>query len=90
MLFRRSGSGGVEDDIAQDTDVDLTLLVGPDQIKIGENLVHTLRVFLRSEDGCKGVNAYGYVLASPIIGPVQLQNGRHRFMFMVRCLTEDQ
>lgn len=90
LLIRRSGTGGDDDDIAQQIDADLTLLVGPSSIKAGENLLHTLRLFLKSEAGMQGAGAYAYVVYSPIIGPVQLQNGRHRIMFMVRCFTEAQ
>lgn len=90
ILLRRSGTGGDDDDIAQQIDVDLTLLVAPDRIKVGEDIMHSLRLFLKSEEGMQGPGAYAYVVYSPIIGPVQLQNGRHRFMFMVRCFTEAQ
>lgn len=90
ILLRRSGSGGDDDDIAQQIDVDLTLIVSPDQIKDGENLLHTLRLFLKSDAGSIGTGTYGYVVYSHIIGPVQLQNGRHRFAFVVRCFTENQ
>lgn len=90
LLFRRSGTGGDDDEIAQQIDVDVILLVAETGIKAGENLVHCLRAFLKSEVGMQGTGAYAYVVYSPIIGPVQLQNGRHRFMFMVRCFTEAQ
>ncbi len=90
ILLRRSGTGGDDDEIAQQIDVDVTLLVAPDQIKDGENLMHTLRLFLKSEAGFVGEGTYGYVVYSHIIGPVQLQNGRHRFAFVVRCFTENQ
>ena len=90
ILLRRSGTGGDDDDIAQQIDVDVVILVGPAQIKEGENLTHTLRLFLKSEAGAFAEGVYGYVVYSHIIGPVQLQNGRHRFMFMVRCFTENQ
>lgn len=90
LLLRRAGTGGDDDEIAQQTDVDVVLLVGASAIKVGEDLLHTLRLFLKSEAGVVGDGAYGYVVYSPIIGPVQLQNGRHRFMFMIRCFTETQ
>lgn len=90
ILLRRSGSGGDDDEIAQQTDVDVIMLMAPDQVKAGENMAHTLRLFLKSDAGVSGAAAYAYTLVGPIIGPVQLANGRHRFMFMVRCFTEDQ
>lgn len=90
ILLRRSGTGGDDDDIAQQIDVDVTLLVAPAEIKNGENLMHSLRLFLKSEAGSVGLGTFGYVVYSHLIGPVQLQNGRHRFMFMVRCFTENQ
>ncbi len=90
ILLRRSGTGGDDDEIAQQTDVDLILLVSSDRIKDGENLLHTLRLFLKSEEGMKGPGVYAYVVYSPLIGPAQLQNGRQRFMFMIRCFTETQ
>lgn len=90
LLIRRSGTGGDDDNIAQQIDADLTLLVAPTAIKDGEDCMHTLRTFLKSDAGCVGAGVYGYVVFSHLIGPVQLQNGRHRYMFMVRCFTETQ
>jgi hypothetical protein len=90
ILLRRSGTGGDDDEIGQQIDVDVILLTAPTAIKSGEDLLHTLRLFLKSDAGMVGPGTYGYVVASPIIGPVQLQNGRQRFMFMVRCFTENQ
>ena len=90
ILLRRLGTGGDDDDIAQQVDVDVTLLVSPTQVKVGENLAHTLRLFLKSEEGFVGPGTFGYVVFSHLIGPVQLQNGRHRYAFVVRCFTETQ
>lgn len=90
LLLRRSGTGGDDDDIAQSIDVDVTILVPVNQVKLGENLCHALRGFLKSEAGSCGRGVFGYVVFSHIVGPVQLTNGKHRFMFMIRCFTENQ
>ena len=90
LLLRRSGSGGDDDEIEQETDVDITVLVGGSQLKTGEDACQALRLFLKSDDGYSGPGAFAYVVYSPIVGPAQLTNGKHRFMFMVRCFTEDQ
>lgn len=90
LLFLRSGTGGVDDEYSQETDVDLVLLTKPDQVKLGEEILHSVRLFLKSELGFRGADAYCYRLESPIIGPTQLANGRNRFMMMVRCFTENQ
>lgn len=90
LLLRRSGTGGDDDEISQAIDVDLTVLVSPNQVKAGENLCQALRAFLKSDAGYTGRGVFAYVVFSHIVGPVQLTNGKHRFMFMVRCFTENQ
>lgn len=90
LLLRRSGTGGDDDEIAQQTDVDLVLVVRGDQVKAGENALSDLRGFLKSDAGYAGPGVYAYLVYSPLVGPTQLTNGKHRFMFMVRCFTENQ
>lgn len=88
LVLRRSGSGGLNDHVAQATDVDVVGLFAPDKIKDGENVMLSLIRFLKSPHGFEGDGAFGYVVYSRLIGPNRMENGRQRFAFIVGVFTE--
>ena len=94
LLIKRSGTGGYDDEVVQSIDADIVAIVGEDQVKAGEDLMHALRAFLKSEAGYlpaeRASTAFGYVVFGPLLGPSRLQNGRQRYAFVVRCFTENQ